>query len=75
MRIRVLDPAGLHHFASGFHAWEPGEYDFPNDPVYAGWLEGHVEAGNVVVLAPPTPPAAAQAAPAVPSRKPPTRKR
>lgn len=50
IRIQVLDPAGLHHFASGFHAWEPGEYDFPADPAYRGWLQGHAERGAVKIL-------------------------
>lgn len=52
MRIRVTSPAGLFHGASGFKAWEPGEYDFPGDPAYAGWLKGEQERGNVEFLAP-----------------------
>ncbi len=46
VQIRVLDPRGLHHFPSGFQAWEPGTYEFPADPAYAGWLQGHLDRGG-----------------------------
>lgn len=49
-RIRVTALEGLHHNFSGFHAWEPGIYDFPDDPRFSGWLQGHVERGAVEIL-------------------------
>lgn len=45
-RIRVLSKAGLFHAFSGFKAWEPGVYDFPDDQRYAGFLQGHIERGT-----------------------------
>jgi hypothetical protein len=50
MRILVTSPQGLHHFAAGLQAWGPGEYDFPDNPLFAGWLQGQVERGAVQVL-------------------------
>ncbi len=46
MTIDVLTPEGLHHGAGGFHAWEPGRYEFPDDPLYAGWLAGQIQQGK-----------------------------
>lgn len=75
IRIEVRSPSGLMHLASGFRAWEAGEYDFPGDPRYRGWLQGHVARGAVVLLPPgETPEAAGENTPAAPP-PPPPRKR
>ncbi len=55
MRIRVKQETPLHHVKAGFQAWAPGEYDFPDDVAFAGWLEGHVASGVVEILPPPEP--------------------
>lgn len=49
-RIQVMDDRGLHHIAADFHAWVPGEYDFPDDPAYAKWLQGHVDSGKAKLV-------------------------
>lgn len=54
-RIEVTSPAGLHHHASGFHAWEPGVYAFSDEPAHAGWLAGQCERGNVRIIPEPAP--------------------
>lgn len=51
-RIRVKI-APVHHRASGLRAWEPGEYEFSDQPEYAGWLDGMVERGAVEILPEP----------------------
>lgn len=48
-RIRV-HVAPVMHRASGFIAWEPGDYAFADDSRYQGWLQGQVERGNVSLL-------------------------
>ncbi len=45
-RIQVTTKAGLFHLASGFKAWEEGEFDFPDDPRFGHWLQGQIEQGN-----------------------------
>jgi hypothetical protein len=45
-----MAPGGLHHRASGFTAWGPGEYEFPDDERFAGFLQGHIERGTCVVI-------------------------
>ncbi len=70
-RIYVTEAgAGLTHRFSGFQAPHPGEYDFPDDSRFAGWLKGHAERGNVVIVRAPKPKAPPKAkAVAKPVRK------
>ncbi|MGV3721986.1 MAG: hypothetical protein ACO1SX_13825 [Actinomycetota bacterium] len=65
--IQVLSSAGLHHHASEFHAWEPGVYEFSDEPAYAGWLAGQCERGNVRIIPEPEPVAEPVAAPITPT--------
>jgi hypothetical protein len=61
MRIRVNDEKGLANLKAGFHATEPGDYDFPDSDRFAGWLSGQVARGAVTILeshADPYPPEA-----------------
>lgn len=70
MRIRVLTETPLHHLKAGFQAWGPGEYDFPDDPAFAQWLEGQLDAGVIrKVEAEPEPAARAAQAEAEPPAK------
>jgi hypothetical protein len=52
MLIRVLTECGLHHVPAGLRAWGPGEYEFPDDPRYRGWLDGMVARGLCVIVEP-----------------------
>jgi hypothetical protein len=67
MRIEVLNPHGAANLKAGFHPTAPGEYDFPDDPKYAGWLNGQVARGAVRMVAPV---AGAAAEPQAPAEKP-----
>lgn len=49
-RIRVYSPAGLVHGYSGFRAWGPGEYDFPDDARFVGWLQGQIDQGKCRII-------------------------
>lgn len=46
MLIRV-NKAPVVHRNSEFCAWEPGIYEFSDEPAYSGWLQGQIEQGNV----------------------------
>jgi hypothetical protein len=50
MRIRVNDEKGLTNKKAGFDVQAAGEYDFPNDPAFSGWLSGQVARGAVTIL-------------------------
>lgn len=52
-RVIVESPAGLFHRASGFWAQGPGTYEFPDDPRFAGFLQGHIERGTCRLAPPP----------------------
>lgn len=47
--VRVLK-APLIHQASGFQAWDPGDYEFPRNPDFDGWLKGQVERGAMELV-------------------------
>lgn len=50
MRIRTNVP-GVANTKAGFNASIPGEYDFPSDTKYQGWLNGQVARGNISLIA------------------------
>jgi hypothetical protein len=50
MRIRVHNEKGVVNQKAGFTATSPGEYDFPDDPKYAGWLSGQAARGNLTIV-------------------------
>lgn len=47
-----VNTAPLQHLPGGLMAWFPGEFDFPDDPAYAGWLQGQIERGNISLVEP-----------------------
>ncbi len=74
-RIYVTEAgAGLTHRFSGFQAPHPGEYEFPDDERFAGWLRGHADRGNVVIVRAPKPKPAAPPKPKAKAAAKPVRK-
>lgn len=53
-RIQTHQP-GVFNRKAGFHAVQPGEYDYPNEAQYRGWLDGQVRRGAVTILQEPNP--------------------
>lgn len=50
MRIQVHSEKGETNRKAGFDVQVPGEYEFPDDPKFAGWLQGKIARGAISII-------------------------